>query len=422
MNQETAMLAALFEKSMNLGPEWTVTSAEFREGLPGGDELHIYISRTPGRAVECPSCGCRRGVYDTRPREWRHLDVWQYKTIVHCDVPRVDCPECGVLTARVPWASDDSARFTALFEAHALVMVMAGMTVRGCAKVLRCGDTTLWSMLNRLAARARAAADFSGVARVGVDETSRRKGHNYLTTFVDLDRQRAMFCCKGRDAGTVAAFAADLAAHGGDPAEVEAVTCDMSQAFANGVRDCLPGAHRVVDRFHVMQLASKRVDLVRTQEARESAEKRRLLKGTKYVWLKRDENLTRRQRARKLDLAGENLKTGRACAMAEALRRVYDCCETREEAEAELKGLCSWIMHSNVPQMKVLARTLRENWDGVLAYFDDRLTNGILEGMNSVIQSVKRAARGYRNFEYFSTMIYLKLGKLPLVEQICATH
>ena len=229
MNQETAMLAALFEKSMNLGPEWTVTSAEFREGLPGGDELHIYISRTSGRAVECPSCGCRRGVYDTRPREWRHLDVWQYKTIVHCDVPRVDCPECGVLTARVPWASDDSARFTALFEAHALVMVMAGMTVRGCAKVLRCGDTTLWSMLNRLAARARAAADFSGVARVGVDETSRRKGHNYLTTFVDLDRQRAMFCCKGRDAGTVAAFAADLAAHGGDPAEVEAVTCDMSQ-------------------------------------------------------------------------------------------------------------------------------------------------------------------------------------------------
>lgn len=422
MRQETAMLAALFEKSMNLGPEWTVTSAEFREGLPGGDELHIYVSRTPGHAVECPSCGCRRGVYDTRPREWRHLDVWQYKTIVHCDVPRVDCPECGVLTARVPWASDDSARFTALLEAHALVMVMSGMTVKGCAGVLRCADTTLWAMLNRLAARARAAADFSGVARVGVDETSRRKGHNYLTTFVDLDRQRAMFVCEGRDASTVASFAADLSEHGGDPALVEAVTCDMSPAFANGVRDCLPNAHRVVDRFHVMQLANRKLDLVRTQEARESAEKRRLLKGTKYVWLKRDESLTDRQRARKLSLASENLKTGRACAMVEALRRVYEDCATREEAEAGLGSLCSWIMHSNVPQMKKLAKTLRENWDGVLAYFDDRLTNGILEGMNSVIQAAKRAARGFRSFENFSTVIYLKLGKLPMVEQICATH
>lgn len=416
------MLAALFEKSMNLGPEWTVVSAEFREGMPGGSELHIYIARTPGHAVECPCCGCRRGVYDTRPRQWRHLDVWQYKTIVHCDVPRVDCPECGVRTARVPWASDDSASFTALFEAHALVMLMAGMTVKGCAKVLKCCDTTLWAMFNRLSERARAAADFSGVTRIGVDETSRRKGHNYLTTFVDLDEERALYCCVGRDSSTVESFAGDLAAHGGDPAGVEVVTCDMSPAFAKGVAEHLPNAHRVVDRFHVMQLAGKKVNEVRIAEAKESDEKKRLLKGTKYVWLKREENLTERQRARKEGLAGENLKTGRAYSMVEALRRIYEGCGSRGEAEPELKKLCSWIMHSNVPQMKELAKTIRENWEGVLAYFDDKLTNGILEGMNSLIQSAKRAARGFRNFRNFATVIYLKLGKLPLVEQVCATH
>ena len=150
------MLAGLIEKSMNLGPEWTVAGVEFREGLPTGDELHIFIVRTPGSSVECPSCHRRCGVYDARPGEWRHLDIWQYKTIIHCDVPRADCPECGVRTSSVPWASEDAARFTALFEAHALVMVMSGMPVSGAAKVLRLNDTVPWRMLNKLAKRARA--------------------------------------------------------------------------------------------------------------------------------------------------------------------------------------------------------------------------------------------------------------------------
>lgn len=422
MDERAAMLAGLIEKSMNLGPEWTVAGVEFREGLPAGDELHIFIERTPGSTVECPSCHRRCGVYDARPGEWRHLDIWQYKTIVHCDVPRADCPECGVRTSSVPWASEDAARFTALFEAHALVMVMSGMPVSGAAKVLRVSDTVLWRMLNRLAERARSQASFEGVTRVGVDETARKRGHNYLTTFVDLDAQRAMFCCEGRDASTVAAFAADLGAHGGDADAVETVTCDLSPAFASGVASHLPNAKRVADRFHVMQIANRQLDLVRAKEAKESEEKRRLLSRTKYVWLKREENLTPRQLERKRSLAAENLKTGRACAMVEALRRAYDTCETAAEAKAELDALTSWIMHSNVPQMKKLARTLRDNEAEVLAYFEERATNAILEGMNSVIQAAKRAARGFRNTEYFKTMIYLKLGKLPLVAATCATH
>lgn len=422
MNERAAMLAGLIEKSMNLGPEWTVAGVEFREGLPAGDELHIFIERTPGLPVECPSCHCRCGVYDARPGEWRHLDIWQYKTIIHCDVPRADCPECGVKTARVPWASDDAVHFTALFEAHALVMAMSGMPVSGAAKVLRTSDTALWRMLNRLCERARAHASFEGVTRVGVDETARKRGRNYLTTFVDLDAGRAMFCCEGCDASTVAAFAADLGAHGGDADAVRTVTCDLSPAFAAGVAGHLPNAKRVADRFHVMQIANRQLDLVRAGEARESEEKRRLLSRTKYVWLKREENLTPRQLERKRSLAAENLKTGRACAMVEALRRAYDTCETAAEAKAELDALTSWIMHSNVPQMKKLARTLRDNEAEVLAYFKERATNAILEGMNSVIQAAKRAARGFRNTEYFKTVIYLKLGKLPLVDAVCATH
>ena len=100
MNTQAAMLAALFEKSLNLGPEWKVVDAEFREVAGGKDELHVFVERATGSAMFCTACGGMHGVYDTREREWRHLDIWQYRTIVHCKVPRVGCPIHGAFPGR----------------------------------------------------------------------------------------------------------------------------------------------------------------------------------------------------------------------------------------------------------------------------------------------------------------------------------
>ena len=422
MNAVDGLLAKLISTSLNLGDDWRVVDVHVRECDPGPDELHVYVERVPGRALPCPRCGAMHGVYDTRERTWRHLDIWEYKTYVHCRLPRLDCTQGGPVTAEVPWAAPDAKHFTALFEAQVLVMAMSSMSVSGIARVMRENDTRVWEMLRRIVAAAHAEADYSQVAAVGVDETARRRGHNYISSFVDLDGERVMDCQLGRDAQTVAGFAEELAAHGGDPGKVEVVTCDLSPAFAKGVAEHLPNARRVADRFHVIQLATKQVDRVRTAEARESKEKRSLLARTKYIWLKNEENLTERQAARKRDLARENLKTGRACAMKEALQRMYDC-DAREQAAAELDALVSWIMHSNVPQMKTVAKTLRESREEVLNYFDYRRTNAVLEGMNSVIQAAKRQARGFRNVEYFKTIIFLKLGKLRFPQlPACATH
>ena len=422
MEAQMKMLAALISKSLNLGPEWTVVDVELRECDPGPDELHVFVERTPGHALRCPRCGGMHGVYDTRERTWRHLDIWQYKTYIHCKLPRLDCGEGGPVTAEVPWAAPDAKHFTALFESQVLLMAMSSMPVKGIAKVMREHDTRIWGMLNRIVAKAHAEADFSGVTDVGVDETARRRGHNYLTSFVDLEGERVMVCALGRDAGTVAEFARELEEHGGDPGAVEVVTCDLSPAFAKGVAEHLPNAERVADRFHVIQLATRQVDKVRAAEARESKEKKSLLSRTKYIWLKNEENLTERQAERKRNLAKEHLKTARACAMKEALQAVYGC-GSRQEAELELDALCSWIMHSNVPQMKSVAKTIRENKKEILNYFDHRLTNAILEGMNSIIQSAKRQARGFSNLEYFKTIIYLNLGKLHFPQlDARATH
>ena len=415
------MLAALIEKSMNLGPEWTVVGAEFQSVEGAKDELHIYIERTKGQNVPCPECGRRCGVYDTREREWRHLDIWQFKTIVHCEVPRTDCPECGVKMMDVPWEGD-SLHFTALFEAQALAMAMAGMTVKGMSEILGEHDTRLWRLLNSAVTKARESADYSGVECIGVDETACRRGHNYLTSFVDAPAKRVIFAVEGRDHTTVDDFIEDLKAHGGCPARIRVATCDLSPAFAKGFKERMPGASRVADRFHVMQLFSKAIDKVRASESRESAEKRELLKKTRYIWLRNEDGLSDRQLVRKHSLAKENLKTGRACAMKEAMQRIY-ACTARKDAEEGLGALISWIMHSNLPEMKTVAKTLKASKEEILNYFDFRFTNAILEGLNSIIQSAKRTARGFRNIEYFKTVIYLNLGKLhfPVLES-CATH
>jgi transposase len=424
MEAQAGMLARLFERSMGLGPEWEVSDVWFEERDGAPDELHVRVAHVRGQAVECPECGRRCGVYDARERTWRQLDIWQYETIVHCAVPRADCPEHGVRTVRMPWEVRPNSHFTALFEAQALAMALSGLTAAQIASALRMSDGAVWRMLRRAVAEARAAADYSDVARAGMDDTACRRGQSYVSVMVDLDARRVVAVTEGRDRGAPGRLAGELEAHGGDGRAIREVTRDMSEAYALGVSEAFPEAAQTVDRLHVMRLAAKATDRVRCREARSSEEKRRLLRGTKYCWLKRRENLTGRQAALRESLAGEHLLTARACAMTEALRAVY-ACPGRGSAGRELDRVLSWIAHSNVPEMKVVARTVRKEREGILNWFSRNATNAILEGLNSVIQSVKRAARGFRNVEYFKTMIFLRLGRLDFSAQLAvssATH
>ena len=422
--QDAGALAALFERSMGLGGTWEVTDVWFEGDAGPAGELHVRVARRRGEAVECPSCGRRAGVYDTRERVWRHLDIWQFRTYVHCAVPRADCPECGVGTVLMPWEVRPGSHFTALFEAQVLAALMRGATMAEVAGAVGESDRRLWAMANRAVSEARARADYSGVRRVGIDETARARGRSYVSTMLDLDGRRVVGVTAGSDGGAVGRLCDQLEAGGGDRSKVEEVTRDMSGAFASGVASEMPQAAQTIDRFHVMQLFSRATDKVRCEERRESAERAEQLKGTKYVWLKREENLTERQAEtrRRLDPSRSHLKTARACQMTEAMRDVYDMPD-RESAGKALDGVVSWIMHSNVPEMKRVARTVRENREGILNYFGSRLTNAFLEGANSLIQSIKRAARGFRNVEYFKTMIFLRLGGLSLsAAECCATH
>ena len=420
MRQDARMLAALFERSMGLGEAWEVSGTWFEEVEGGPDELHVRVARRRGHAIPCPVCGVPCGVHDTRERTWRHLDIWQFRTYVHCAVPRTDCPEHGVRTVPVPWEVRPNSHLAALFEAQVLAACMRGSTAEAVAEALGEDDHRPRDMLGRAVAQARGSADYSDVRRVGIDETSRSRGHTYISTMLDLDGRRCVAVTDGNDRGSVGRMCGQLEAYGGDRAAITEVTRDMSGSFSSGVSEEMPQATQTIDRFHVMQLFSRATDRVRCRERRESDEKREAPECTKYVWPEREGSLTERQREVRERLAPNrsHLKTARACQMTEAMRDVYGC-ETAAEAEPMLDRLPGWTAHPDVPETGRVAKTVRENREGILSYFGSRPANAYLEGANSLIQPVKRAARGFRNVEYLATAIFLRLGGLSFDALAC---
>lgn len=394
---------------MNLDAPWQVVKVEFLEADDGRMELHLTLDFGKGGAFACPCDGCRHAAtaYDSSKRTWRHLDFFQYRTFIHARQPRVACPEHGVRTVEVPWARPGSG-FTLLFESWC-VELAKHLPVSVIAAMAGTHDTKLWRFIRHYVDAARADADYSRVESLGIDETS-KKGHSYVTVVADLDGKRAIFATEGKDARAVDEFAADFLAHHGARDNVRVVTSDMSASFEKGIRENFPGARRVIDKFHVVKHMNDAVDATRKDEARENA----ALKGTKYVWLKNEGNLTEEQKGTRESIMKSRLKTGRALMMREELQNIYETAEDGEDAAKRLKRLLGWIARCRIPQVRKFGELLKNHLREILNYFDYRLTNAMLEGMNSVIQNVKRRARGFRNLEYFKTMIYLVCGKLPL--------
>jgi len=307
----------------------------------------------------------------------------------------------------VAWARPGSG-FTLLFEALIMALVKE-MTVAAAAKLVGEHDTRLWRIVHHYIDEARKGADFSGVRRVGIDETASRRGHNYISLFVDLDRKRLLFATWGRGARTVHAFKEDLKRHGGKPSSVDEVCCDMSPAFIFGVAEVFKQAEISFDRFHIMKLMQEALDKVRREEAKTTA----VLKKTRYLWLKNPRRLTPHQQAKLDHLSHHKLDTGRAYRIKLSLQEFFHQ-PNRQAGEEFLKRWYFWVTHSRLQPVIEAARAIKRHWDGILNCFDSHLSTGFLEGINSLIQAAKAKARGYRTTRNLITMAYLIAAKLPL--------
>jgi transposase len=239
----------LFQQALGLQEPWSVVGVNF-DGE--ARRLELVLDFAKGARFACPECERRDCmVHDTEQKTWRHLDFFQHQAFLTARVPRVRCPEHGVHLVKVAWARPGSG-FTLLFEALTMALC-AEMPIRAVADLVGEHDTRVWRIVHHYVDEAVKQQDLSGVSRVGVDDTSFRRGQSYVTLFADLDRRRCVFATPGRDAATVERFAQNLRAHGGHPDQVTEVCQDMSEAYLLGVLEQLQEAEIRTDEARLRE-------------------------------------------------------------------------------------------------------------------------------------------------------------------------
>lgn len=396
----------LFEAALDIRSPWSIAACEF-----SADErqLVMRLSFAEGARFVCPACqavGCR--VHDTKPQRWRHLDFFQHKAFIEAKVPRVRCESCdSVRMVDVPWARKNSG-FTLLMESLIMELVRH-MPVLPLARFIGVSDGALWRVIAFHIERAIGSMDLTTLTEIGVDETSARRGHDYISLFYDLVRRRLVHVAPGKDAAIFADFTAFLAEQGGDPERIREASCDMSPAMIKGIVEHLPKAKITFDKFHVFKLLGDAIDKVRRQEMK----KDKTLKGSRFSLLKNPENLTAKQRLMLTEIQQRNAPLAEAYRLKETFRDVY-----RQHSKNDARDLMkAWVTNaytSGIAAMRTAANTIRKHWDGILHWYDAHITNAVMEALNSLIQAAKRKARGYRTLKNLRIIAFLIAGKLDL--------
>lgn len=409
MEFQVESFGAMLAGSLGINEPWYIEKVDFN-----AEEMiaRIYIGIRKSAAIACPVCGgaTKRYGYEKNERVWRHADCLFYPCYVHCRRPKVLCPHCGTVQVNAPFERKNS-RFTLMFEGYAM-MILPDMPVAKTSALLRCDEKSLVKIMRHWVNKAVDSMDLSDLENLAIDETSFRRGHNYVTLIVDAMKRRVVDVEKGRDSETVERFAEKLTDRGGDPKRIESVTSDMSKSFLPAIASVFPNAENIIDKFHVKKVLIDALDEVRKAEQKTVADKKSLFLGRRLFMIP-EAKLTAEQSAKLSEMSKRYPQTGRAYRIVAGLDDFYSS-RSIDEAESAFTGLYSWMRRCRLKPMKEAAETLKRHKDKIIAYFKNRLTNAICEGLNSMIQASKRKARGYHTFEGYSSMIYLVAGKLQL--------
>lgn len=379
-----------------------------------GNQVVIRLSHAGGTLI-CPECNATCSKADTAPeRTWRHLDTMQFKTEIKAAIPRCRCRKCGVKTIAVPWAGKHS-RFTLMFEALAIKVLQACANVSRAADLLGLGWDAVHTIIDRAVERGLERRSLEGIHHVGMDEKNFGKGHDYVSTMTDLDHHRVLEVAPERTTDAADRLWKTLTET--QRSEVVSVSMDMWQAFMASATRNAPQAEIVHDKFHVSKHLNEAVDKVRRREHKalmETGDDR--LKGSRQLWLYNVDNLDEDRYIELMTIQRSDLKTGRAWAIKENFRHFWDYVYAFS-AEGFFERWYSWAIRSRLDPIKQVARMLKSHLEGLLSYFRHRVTNAITEGFNSRIQSIKSAARGFRNFANYRLRILFYCGKLDMLPQ-----
>lgn len=377
--------------------------------------VDIEVEHEPNKPICCPQCKRACRCHDHAPeRTWRHLDVMQFTTQIKARVPRCNCEEHGVLTLTPPWAEPGS-HFTMLFEAFAVHILLASASLTQAAELLKLDWDSVQRIMDRAVTRGMARRSTDGLTYVGLDEKSFGRGQDYVSVMVDHAKRRVLDIVPDRT--TAAAVELWERLPESQRKAVAAASMDMGAGFAAATRLCAPKAAIVYDLFHVSKHLNEGVDKVRREEHRRlQAKGDDSLKDTKFLWLQGAVVEGERKLSFE-DLCARELKTAKAWALKEMFVEFW-AQDDEIRAKAFFDDWFAEVMKSRLTPMKKVAQTLQDHLPGLLNYFLHPITNAITEGFNSRIQSIKSAARGFRNFKNYRTRILFFCGKLDLAPDL----
>lgn len=399
-----------------------------------GGALVVECAPRKGQATRCPRCGKKRPVHDgpSAPRRWRALDLGATRAHIECPTVRVACPEHGVVTASVPWAEPGS-RFTRAFEEQ-VAWLAAHCSRSAVAELMRIDWKSVGPVCKRVFDRleAASASRFDGLARIGVDETSYRKGHKYMTVVLDHDRGRVVWCAKGHGKEVLRGFFDLLTDE--QRASVRVVTADGARWIAELAEELCPNAERVMDPFHVVSWMNDVLDGVRREawrDARKAAgapkrgrgrprkgeepapSRAKAVKGARYPLLKNPEDLTEGQRSALERVAREDGRLYRAYLLKERLRDVFKA-DSAEQARERLESWLASACRTRIGKVKELSRKVRRHKEAIVRAVGLGISNARVEAINNKIKLTVRMGYGFRNIDNLIALVMLRCSNLPL--------
>jgi transposase len=380
-----------------------------------GSSLWVHVRpRRRSRAI-CSTCLQKRPGYDVLDsRHFAFVPLWGLAVFLVYAMRRVDCRRCGVTVEAVPWASGK------MQTTHAFVWFLASwakvLSWKEVARRFRSSWDTVFRCVEHAVRWGLEHRSLDAIFAIGVDELSWKKRHKYLTLVYPLDhgRRRLLHIARDRTAKSFHTFF-DMLGEERSKA-IAFVASDMWKAFLLVVRERCSMAIHVLDRFHVTQLLSKATDLVRREEVRSlrAAGRPAWLTKTRWLLLKRRENRTSEERGRLRELLRINLRSVRACLLAEQFQRFWRY-SSAWWAEKFLARWTTLAMRSRLEPFKTFARTLRTHRRPLLNWFLARgaFAHGATEGFNNKARITTRKAYGFRTYEHAEIALYHALGDLP---------
>jgi len=397
------------QKGMGLGDPWRIVSAQLVGSDPG--EVIVEVAHKGGGGP-CPTCLLACPGYDSQRRRWRHLDMWQYQTWIEADVPRVECGEHGVQQIKVPWAEVRS-RFTAPFESRVIDWLREA-SVGAVARNMRLGWKAVYGIQARAVARGLARRPRLAMKRIGVDETSFQKRHEYVTIVTDQAAGTVLYVADGRKGESLEPFFQGL-----DQSQlegIEVVAMDMHWPYVKAAAKHVPelSSKLCFDRFHVAQHFGNAVDQTRRLENKQlGADGDDSLKGTKYHWLKNPKSLSPKMRSELNELVESSLLVAKVWAVKEAASKLWHY-KSWTWAKKAWAALLEWAESIDSPPLQRVVETVGKHLLGILNAIVLGASNAGAESINSKVQALKRRANGYRNRARFRDAILFHCGGLDL--------